>query len=203
MALKLINQYSIHGTVIAPAYNNQFDYLKRVPELINDGLLLLAMELGLPEAGLNLNGAPPAPVDMGGGWSYIDLPEDFMRLSNRGLIRVDEGGLKFIKDYSMVSSRRLALPSELLSGLTIVYVRPPQKIAVDSADSTVLDMPDSAAGSVPYYVASHLVIGDDSFLYAALLNEFETYLNRLKPHISSETGLTGDEYGLGAVYAVY
>ncbi len=203
MALKLINQYSIGGTVIAPAYNNQFDYLKRVPELINDGLLLLAAELGAPETILALNGASPAPADLGGGYSCIDLPEDFMRLSPRGLIRADEGGLRFIKDYSLLSSGRLALRTELLSGLTLVYVRRPRKIALDSADSTELDMPDWAAGAVPYYVAAHLVIGDDSFLYASLLNEFEAHLNRLKPQIGSETCLTEDEYGLGAVYAVY
>ncbi len=126
-----------------------------------------------------------------------------MRLSNRGLIRKADGGLKFIKDYIMLSCRRLALRTELLSGLTIVYVRQPQKVAPDSADGAALDMPDWAAGAVPYYVASHLVIGDDSFLYASLLNEFEARLNRLKPRTGSETGLTEDEYGLGAVYAVY
>lgn len=205
-SLKLINQYSIGGTVIAPAYNNQFDYLKRVPELINDGLLLLAAELGVPEALLSLDGSmpeAPVPVEMSGGWSYIDLPEDFLRLSPRGLLRADEGGLKFNKDYIMLSSGRLALRTEHLSGLTVVYVRQPQKVTPESTDAALLDLPDWAAGALPYYVASHLVIGDDSFLYAALLNEFEARLLRLKPQISCETGLIEDEYGLGAAYSVY
>ena len=29
--LKLLNQYSVAGALVAPAYNNQQDYLNRVP----------------------------------------------------------------------------------------------------------------------------------------------------------------------------
>ncbi len=200
-ALKLLNQYSIAGTVIASSYNNQYDYLKRVPELVNDALELISLAVGQPE-GVFVPAAE-ALEDLGGGWAAFGLPEDFVRLNPRGLPRSGAGGLEYVKDYRLLAGRRLALPRALLPGAAVAYLRAPAKVSLDTPDAEVLDLPGWAAGPAPYYVAAHLAAGEDSFLYAALLNEFEARLEALKPAPESETELAEDAYGLDAAYAAY
>jgi len=195
-ALKLLNQYSIGGSVIAPSYNNQCDYFKRMPELINDAVLLVALTAAPLEAAF----APSSTTALGGGWVCFALPEDCVRLTGRGLTRATAAGLELVGDYRRLGPRRLALRSELLAGLSVAYVRAPTKIAYDSPEDTALDLPDWAASPVPYYVAAHLAAGEDSFLYAALLGRFEELLERLKAPPESEAGAVADEYGLDSIY---
>ena len=40
--LKLLNQYSVAGNKVEGSYNNQADYLKRIPELVNDAMVEIA-----------------------------------------------------------------------------------------------------------------------------------------------------------------
>jgi hypothetical protein len=146
-ALKLFYQYSIGGTVIAASYNNQYDYLKRVPELINDAVELVSLAVGQPE-GVFVP-APEAAEDLGGGWCAFDLPEDFVRLAGRGLARSGEEGFGYVKDYRLLSGRRLALPRALLKGAALVYLREPAKISLDSPETAVLDLPAGPRGRCP------------------------------------------------------
>ena len=41
MSLQLINQYSVSGQIIPDSYNNQADYLIRIPHLANDGIVYI------------------------------------------------------------------------------------------------------------------------------------------------------------------
>ena len=40
--LKLLNQYSVAGDKVDGSYNNQADYLLRIPELVNDAMTEIA-----------------------------------------------------------------------------------------------------------------------------------------------------------------
>ncbi len=55
---------------------------------------------------------------------------------------------------------------------------------------TVLELPITRRRLVPYYVAAHLVIGEDSFVNATLYNEFESRLERLKPRLRARRSLS-------------
>ena len=44
--LELVNQYSIAGGEIATTYNNQADYLRRIPKLLNDAQVYVATNAG-------------------------------------------------------------------------------------------------------------------------------------------------------------
>ena len=44
--LELINQYSIAGGEIATTYNNQADYIRRIPKLLNDAQIYVATNAG-------------------------------------------------------------------------------------------------------------------------------------------------------------
>jgi hypothetical protein len=195
-ALKLLNQYSIGGELIASSYNNQYDYLKRMPELIYNAMLIIATTALPIEAVFE----PAETAELSGGWLAFDFPTDFIRLPSRGLIRLSGGRLSFNKDYRMLTRSRMAIRREALKDTVLVYCKAPAKITLASPDNTVLELPDYAAAAVPYYVAAHLVIGEDSFVYATLYNEFESRLERLKPPVESETELIEDAYGLTGVY---
>lgn len=53
---------------------------------------------------------------------------------------------------------------------------------------------------IPYYVAAHLVQGEDSFWYASLYNEWRTKLEYLGQAPQPHRGLVGDVYGLSRTY---
>ena len=40
--LKLLNQYTVAGDPVAETYNNQADYLKRIPAFANDAMMEIA-----------------------------------------------------------------------------------------------------------------------------------------------------------------
>ena len=40
--LKLLNQYTVAGYPVAETYNNQADYLKRIPAFANDAMMEIA-----------------------------------------------------------------------------------------------------------------------------------------------------------------
>jgi hypothetical protein len=44
--LELINQYSIAGAVTPESYNNQADYLARIPKMLNDAQIYVATTAG-------------------------------------------------------------------------------------------------------------------------------------------------------------
>ena len=50
--------------------------------------------------------------------------------------------------------------------------------------------------AIPYYVAAHIVMQDDSFKYASLYNEFENKLSRLRESVKAEFDRVSDDYGI-------
>jgi hypothetical protein len=48
--LKLLNQYTIAGSAVADGYNNQADYIRRIPSLINDAMMEISTTVRKLEA---------------------------------------------------------------------------------------------------------------------------------------------------------
>ena len=181
-ALQLIDQYSIAGQTVALSYNNQADYVKKIPGLVNDCLELLFTTYRR----VRTSAALPtlSRVKFGDVTAYI-LPDDFWQMSGAGLVTFDERGhLVRWRRYHMMEEKMFVLDGPPPQPLMVEYYRHPRLLEGSPKDDEVLDGPIEAHMTIPYYVAAHLVLLDNSYAYAALYNEFEARAMRLMemPH---------------------
>lgn len=184
-ALELINQYSIAGANVPESYNNQADYVKRIPKLVDDAQLLLATNEGRMRELVPLSELERERRDK---WTVYFLPEDYLQMCP-GLVRLDGPGREM--RYTLTGGRLCIRDGR---GLALEYERLPRPVGTDPMDDTELDNTAAAQMAVPYYVAAHLVMYDNEFAYAALLNEFEQKRALLRETPRAEWGLVEDVY---------
>ena len=189
--LKLLNQYSVAGTLVAPAYNNQQDYLNRVASLANDAVMEIATTARKISATLDLStlGSEDA-----GDWVRYELPEDFYQFKTGDtLLTTDDGRLLHTKKYLLVPKREI----EEGSSYTITYYRYPRLLSDKPAPTDELDNAPETHYAVPFYVAAFLVIHDDNFLFASFYNKFEDKLAKMSAGLSVEARSVDDVYNFG------
>lgn len=194
-ALQLINQYSVAGQTVALSYNNQADYIKKIPALINDGLELLCTTYRR----LRTSAALPTlgRVRFGENTAYV-LPDDFWQMSSAGMVTFDkEGALVRWHRYHMLDEKMFVLDGKAPHPLIVEYYRHPRLLSESPKDSEELDGPIEAQIILPYYVAAHLVLLDNAFAYASLYNEFESRAARLIELPQAEVGVVDDYYSPG------
>ena len=85
--LQLINSYSLGGRVIESSYNEQQDYLNRIPGLLNDAMMFIAMNIRPIQAQESLDYKYAERV---GGMYRFDLPTDFYEIDTAGLLVVSD-----------------------------------------------------------------------------------------------------------------
>jgi hypothetical protein len=191
-ALELINQYSIAGESIPESYNNQSDYLKRIPKLLDDAQMYVATNQArirsvVPLANLDIRTE--------GDWTICYLPEDCWQVCSSGLIRVEGDGFQRYHRYHQIGDRSIMVPAGLSGSLQLEYFRYPALLGENPKDTAKLDNTLAAQMTLPYYVAAHLVMHDDAFAYQALYNEFEAKLARLAEIPKTEITVVEDAYG--------
>lgn len=197
-SLQLIGQYTIAGMPYASSYNNQQDYLNKIPFLINDCLIYIAQSVYRYPAQMALD---PADAEEYGNYYRFHLPEDMMTLISGGLLVPDadkrRGESSIWTHYRLELPDYILLPRTLDRTVILPYYRLPHLLPLGGApaDSTVIDAPLPVAMTIPYYVAAHLVMEDDSFRYASLYNEFENKLARIVPPAYTEIQGVYDVYG--------
>jgi len=189
--LKLLDQYSVAGNKIADTYNNQADYLKRIPEFADDGQMYLATTAARLRTVADMNSLEAGKL---GNWTVYRLPEDCWQMCSGGVLRGDGHSLQRYHTYCMVGDDAIAVPEKLGGTLYLEYYRYPLLLGADPADKTPLDNTVEAQMALPYYVAAHLVMHDNAFAYSALMNEFETKLARLREEIHTELTVVEDVY---------
>ena len=81
--LMLLNQYSIAGGKIRVTYNNQADYLTRVPGAVNEALVYLATTARRLRKVRQLEEA-----ERTGTWRVFALPEDCWQVCSGGVFRL-------------------------------------------------------------------------------------------------------------------
>ena len=86
-SLQLFNQYSLAGDKIAPTYNNQADYLVRIPALIDEAMMIIATQYRPIEEYKELRLDPTA--DRFGMPTYR-LPDDLIDIMPGGFVVVQE-----------------------------------------------------------------------------------------------------------------
>lgn len=190
-ALKLINQYSIAGAEIPASYNNQSDYLLRIPGLLDDGQMYIATNQGRIRATVPLGDLESRDV---GGWVEYTLPKDCWQVCSSGLVCLLYGRFQRYHKYHLVGSDRILVPVGLGEDVMLEYFRYPKLLGNDPADNAQLDNTPVAQMALPYYAAAHLVMYDNAFAYQALYNEFEAKMIRLAGAPGAEVEQVEDSY---------
>ena len=190
-ALELINQYSMAGDPVAASYNNQADYLARIPKLLDDAQHYVATTAGRMRELADLEELSRTER---GAWYIYDLPANCWQVCSGGLVRFDGPQLQRYHQYRLIGRNRLAVPKTLDGTMSVEYYRYPIKLGTAPKDSTPLDNSEEAQRALPYYVAAHLLMYDNAFAYASLYNEFEAKLARLAEQPHTELTVVEDAY---------
>ena len=191
--LSHIDQYSVAGTPVAETYNNQADYLRRIPELINEALVTIRTTVK-PE---------PQVYALRHGQEYGDmlrffLPEDFWSLKTGGVSVTRDGRFQKTNEYRL-QGKYILVPKN--SGTyTVEYYQYPERLPVDDelTDDFDLDEDIEVIQAATYYAAANLILREDEFMYTALFNDFESRLMRLSNGITAEVHPVEDAYSFGA-----
>ena len=178
--LQLIFSYSIAGDDIELSYNNQADYVKMIPGLLNtcqseiyqiktieDSILLRDLDY----------------EDMEGDLRLYFLPDDCLRMKPGLIIPRHHGHHHRVFErytgYRLFGGNKMYAPKSLPDDTIFEYVKRGLPIPDNPPDNYVLRNPEEVNEIMPFYVAAFLVMYDDAFRYSALYNEFETKLQRL------------------------
>lgn len=199
-SLRLINQYSIAGSNIALSYNNQEDYVKRIPSLVNDCLVYLSSSVRYLPAQVILD---PAEGEDFGKYKRLRLPGDFYAAAGAGLLYTQRESRSRFMNYKLLLPSFIIIDKSLREPVLFEYFRTPYLIDNDEPDDdTSIDCDLDVQSAIPFYVAAHLVLYDDQFMYASLYNEFENKVDRLHSRPNEViVGPVEDVYGMDDLYA--
>jgi len=208
--LQLLNQYTVAGTHVALSYNNQQDYVNRIPALVNDAVLEIATTTRKIQRVLTLDYDPTAAEhpawDEFGDRIRFELPDDFYQFKTGDTFAVTDDGITLHTNrFQLEGKKYLLIPKkELEDGrtYTITYYRYPRLLGGDPADEDELDNESETHYAVPFYAAAFLVIHDDAFLFSAFYNKYEDKLAKMGPGVSAELRSVADSFGFscGSVY---
>ena len=187
--LQLLNAYSVAGSRVAESYNDQADLILRIPALTRDALYYLTTTVCRQRAAAELTD----PQSMG-DFRLYDLPDDCYQVCG-GLLLVDGRGVHRVRDYQILAGRQILLTQPEAGTYLVEYFRYPAVPDGTPDEDAVLDCPPQAHSAVACYVAAHLAMEDNNYLYGALYNEFERKLLRLREGEYVQCGVTEDAYG--------
>lgn len=183
-----INQYSMAGAQVAPSYNNQADYLMRIPQLINEALVNI----------VTLVKRAPEVVELKDGEEYgglmrYELPSNFYSLKSGGVSVIKAGKLYPTNQYWFQGKKHILTPKD--AGLYVVeYYRYPNQLPLKPSDNTELEEDLEVIQAATYYAAANLVMMEDEFAYASLYNDYESRLGRISPGVTMEVHPVQDAY---------
>lgn len=190
--LSLINQYSIAGSEIASSYNNQDDYLKRIPGLFNMGLVNIRTSVKMSPAVKELN-----HPTFYAGMIRFNLPGDFYALKSGGTAIVHDGVYRKAAVYKLQGRKFILFPKYYgyeNDKFVVEYYRYPEQLPADPDDDYELDEDLDVLHTAFFYAAANLVMYDDNYQYASLYNDYESRLGRLAEPPSCDLGPVEDVY---------
>ena len=191
MALKLIFSDTAAGQPIAASYNDQADYIKAIPALVDSAQADIALRgRRLPA----LCRVRELAAREEGGFRVMELPGDCRELMHGGLLLPSAEGLERYRQYSLAGGK-LWLSKSAPEGLLIEYWRYPLSVGESPNDSLELDNSPDTHSAIPFFVAAQLVLYDDSYRYAALRNEYENRISALRESPRAEETDIEDVYG--------
>lgn len=192
--LMLLNQYTIAGSAVEPSYNNQQDYLARIPALVNDAMMEIATTARKLPAVLPLAGLPREEV---GEEVRIPLPADFYQLVSGSVARLKNGRTVHTNCCAVQGRQYLLLPRDTAEDCVLTYWRYPNLLPEQPGDAAQLDNLPETHYAIPFYVASFLVSHDDPFLCSLFYNKYEDKLSKMSSGRTAEIAPVADCYGFG------
>lgn len=200
--LGLINQFSARGTELVETYNDQADYLQRIPGLYNAAMLELASEAS------HLTGvmhpAKEDVMDTGDGFVAVKVPDDFLSMTEDGIPMIRNGRMTRIKGYYMAGAGTVYIRTDLFKNGILEYNRIPERLPMSPGmidEDAKLDGTDEMQTAAAYYTAAMLVLQDDAFAYSALRNEYDDKLTEMKRRLRAEAFYIDEACDIG--YDVY
>lgn len=173
-SLHLLNRFSIAGTGIAVTYNNQADTLAAIPSLVDSAQMEIATTV---------------------------RPIIVMKklTANRGLFHLPNDCCRFIglepnRNWQFIGERFFRVPGWKGDWIMVKYHRYPRSVGQNPDDNKRLDNTPDTHQAIPYYVASHLALDDDTYKYSTLYNEWRTKLTELAPPVRVETEVRHNVY---------
>ena len=221
-SLQLMRQYSLAGDPIERDYNNQADYLKAIPGLVDEAMMEIANIRYIDEyKELRLD----PTIDRLGMPTYL-LPDDLMDIMPGGFLVVEPGAEtpSYDTGWAQPDERHIIFPKRgkhFRGRVFLQYYRRPHSIMdcmkdgcplyggectaeapsdVEPPDCAPLDNDPSTHTAIPYYVAAHLLLGEDSFGYASLYNEWVAKLGRMQKAPQPHRHIISDVYGMENMY---
>lgn len=179
-ALQLLNQYSIAGTVVPLSYNAQADTDGRMINLINDAQMQIAttvkpipeiFEYEVPEIDLQ---SPMEDI-------AVQMPDDFNHFLSLTFTPARGFDRRSVepRDYKWLPNDVLLLPNRPAGTYRIDYNRFPERYEPDVDRSKELDNSPDTHEIIPYFVASMMCVGENTYAYTSFYNVWETKLTRL------------------------
>ena len=154
--LMLLNQYSIAGGKIRVTYNNQADYLARVPGAVNEALVYLATTARRLRSVRKLEEAERAGV-----WRVFALPEDCWQICSGGVFRLGaDGNVERTNGFRLLGEDRLSVAGAADGAWMLEYFRYPVLLREKPGDGDLVDCPPECAGAVACYAAAQLAALD-------------------------------------------
>lgn len=203
-SLELINQRSIAGRTIPPEYNNQADYLQRIPKLVNMAANEIATSVKPIHASTLVS---PEDGEVYGKYLRFDWPIEACAIHTGGFL-IPEDGTVFFDYMIQENTHKILVDARKLREreFELEYYRYPRAVPDEPEDDLLLDtgLEDNCWEAAAFYVASYLVMMDDHFMYASLNNQYENRIARLgTPEISTEAHIADDRFAFGRTYDVY
>lgn len=190
--LQLVNQYSVAGEEVQASYNNQADYIARIPKLLDSAQTLLATTVRKIRVTVPLT---ELFYTTEGAWKVYALPENCWQMMGGGLIRIRGDRIQRFHKYRMLGAKQIAVPATIKDPMMLEYFRRPGLLGDNPEDGAELDNEPEVQMALPYYAAAHLVMQDNAFAYSALMNEFEDRKNHLFELPQTDLTTVEDVYG--------
>ena len=191
--LQLIDQYSVAGERVSLSYNNQADYVAKIPGLLDDAQVYAATTVRMIRKYVPL---VQLEREVRGAFRIYALPGDCCRVS--ALVCFGGGEVRRSRDWHLLGNDYLAVGQSVGEDALLQYCRRPVLLGSDPEDDALLDNVLEVQMTLPYYAAAHLVMHDNAYAYQALLNEWEMRLARLAALPVAEMGITEDAYAVSS-----
>jgi hypothetical protein len=199
LVLRHIDQYTVAGSPVPLDYNNQADFVNKIPDLTNIALRTIATQAA-PLTGtiIPYKDCIDDILLMSNGWCKISMPCDFWRIRGDGIGLMGSDGFRASRNYRFLSAREILVRRDELPTMMITYDRFPRKVrGVDTED---LDCDESVAQCASFYIAAQLMRTEDPYAYQSLFNEYSNMLSQLVRPITADFVRSEDVYGVPAFY---
>ena len=187
--LELANMNTIAGETVPGTYNNQQDYLNKIPSLINTALGNIRTLVKRSPEVYELEEGEPV-----GNMIRYSLPGDFYALKTGGVCRVYKGRFEKTNLYRLQGRNYILVPKDAPGNYMVEYYRYPVQLPLNPSDDYDMEEDPEVIQTAMYYAAAYLVLPDDQFMYTVLYNDYESRLGRISPGITAELQQVDDVY---------